>query len=143
MNQVAARENGFKRCIFCDRTSDDICEFRMWQKTDKSDKPVDDYFIACTEPACRKKIDDDPMLFIEVPWGRGGPGKFMLLCGDCPHRDGFNCRHPSLKSNGGAGLGVRFSSLPIFGTFICGESGCRIVPAPATWCAGHAVEPDK
>ena len=55
--------NGFMVCAFCDRSGGDICDYRMWQKTDKYDKPIDDYFIACTNEPCRKQIDDDPMLF--------------------------------------------------------------------------------
>lgn len=132
--------NGFMICAFCDRAGEDICEYRMWQKTDKDDRPIDDYFIACTSDACRKRIADDPMLFIEVPWGAGGPGKFMLICGDCDHRDGFTCKHPDLKANGGNGLEVKFSSLPIFNSIICGPSGCRSTPAPAQWCAGNPRE---
>jgi hypothetical protein len=124
-------------CTFCDRSGGDICDYRMWQKTDTNDKPVDAYMIACTGAACRKRIDDDQALFIEVPWGVGGPGKFMLLCGDCTHRDGFSCKHPNLKSNGGTGLEVKFSNLPIFNSFICGPDDCKTMPAPASWCVGN------
>ena len=123
-------------CAFCGLSGGDICDYRMWQKTDAQDKPINDYMIACRGDACADKIDKDPALFIEVPWGAGGPGRFMLLCGDCPHRSGFACKHPALKTNGGTGLEVRFSSwLP--GVIVCGSKGCQIIPKPATSCVGH------
>jgi hypothetical protein len=131
--------NAFKVCSFCARSGDDICDYRMWQNTDAKDKPVDDYMISCRDAACQRKIDDDPMLFIEVPWGAGGPGRFMLLCGDCPYRSGFACRHPSLKANGGSGLEVKFSSV-WSGVIVCGSHGCQVMPTPATWCAGNPRE---
>lgn len=132
--------NGFMVCNFCSRSGGDICEYRMWQKTDADDRPIDDYLITCKGEDCQQRIDDDPMLFIEVSWGAGGPGKFMLVCGDCTHRDGFSCRHPDLKANGGAGLEVRFANLPIYNSFICGSGGLLTVPAPASWCAGNPGE---
>lgn len=131
--------NAFKVCAFCGRSGGDICDYRMWQKTDAKDKPVDDYMIVCRDDACRRKIDDDPMLFIEVPWGAGGPGRFMLLCGDCPSRSGFVCKHPALKANGGSGLEVKFSQA-IPGMFLCGSHGCQILPSPAVSCVGNSRE---
>jgi len=134
--------NDFKICSFCGHTSSDICEFRMWQRTDSQDKPIDAYIIVCQQAACRKRIDDDPMLFIEVSWGGGGPGKFMLLCGNCPHRQEYACKHPNLKSNGGPGLEVKFSGFPIFNVMICGSGGCRTLDRPATYCAGNPAGND-
>lgn len=98
--------NAFKCCQFCGHSSDDICEFRMWQRCDSNE-------IACRGDACRKIIDDDPLLFIEVPWSQGGPGRFMLICGDCPHRSEYSCKHPDLKTNGGEGLLVHFTPTPV------------------------------
>mgnify|MGYP001566447768 CR=1 FL=1 len=133
--------NAFKVCAFCGRSGGDICDFRMWQKTDAKDKPIDDYLVVCRDAKCADRIDKDSMLFIEVPWGAGGPGRFMLLCGDCPHRSGFSCKHPSLKSNGGSGLEVKFSGA-IPDVILCGSTGCQVLPKPAAWCVGHPTARD-
>ena len=127
--------NAFKVCAFCGRSGGDICDYTMWQKTDANDKPVDDYVISCCDQACRDKIDADPMLFIEVQWSLGGPGRFMLLCGDCPHRAGFVCKHHDLRANGGSGLEVKFSQT--LEVIVCGPSGCHVRSPPAVSCAGN------
>lgn len=124
--------NSFTLCNNCGYKSDDICEYRMWliQETNT-------YAIICTKKDCQQYIDDHPHLFIEVPWSRGGPGKFMLLCGDCKYRDGFRCTHPDLKDNGGQGLEVSFRETIFSQTIMCGSSGCSIPGPPAVECAGH------
>lgn len=134
--------NTFKQCEFCKAEADDICHFRMWQKTDAEDRPIDDYLIACRD--CDSRIEEDSALFIEVPWGSGGPGKFMLVCGDCPHRDKFSCKHPDLKANGGEGLQVNFSAMTprfrVCGTGPDGKPFSYVNQPPAISCVG---KPEK
>ena len=132
--------NAFLVCEFCNQVGTDICEFRMWQKTDSQDQPIDSYIIVCQQASCRKRIDDDSMLFLEVSWGvgdGGGPGRFMLLCGNCQHRENYICKHPDLKANGGLGLEIKFANYPIHNVMICGAGGCRTPDRPATYCAGN------
>lgn len=129
--------SSFAACQLCGHASDDICAFRMWQRCDDADEPIDDFIIVCNQQACQQRIEDDAMLFIEVPWSRGGPGKFMLLCGDCPHRKGWSCQHPNLTANGGNGLEVQFSGLPILNMMICGSDGCHRSSPPAIACVGN------
>jgi len=135
----------FKQCQLCGFTSphDDICSFQMWQRSDAQDNPVEDYLITCKGDACSQRIQDDPMLFREVAWSQGGPGKFMLLCGDCHHRDGFRCTHRNLKTSGGVGLLVNFAQTPLSGTHICFTNGTsHTIGNPATRCEGHP-DPQK
>lgn len=141
--QLKAPET-FQGCQLCGHklAYDDICAYRMWQRCDNKDNPVEDYLITCNNDACFKRIDDDPLLFIEVPWSRGGPGRFMLLCGDCPNRKDWSCLHPNLKSNGGEGLLVNFAQTFLTGIRICMSNGKSVrgqLP-PANRCEGH---PDK
>src|ERR1039457_5947918 len=75
----------FKRCQLCGFTSkhDDICEFRMLISCDENDKPEPgNVLIRCQQEACVKAIADHPRLYVDVPWGRGAPGHFILVCGD-------------------------------------------------------------
>ena len=128
---------GFKQCQFCGRESDEITDFRMWTECNSKDKPErGNIVILCKSKPCQKVLDNHPRLYMEVPWGEGDPGHFMLLCGDCVHRDGFGCTHEDLKSNGGDGLMITFGSAR---GFVCkrGRGGrCSPMPRPATKCAG-------
>lgn len=132
----------FKRCQLCGHTSRDICEFRMWMECDDTDQPdLENIFILCTRKECTKIVDDHPRLYIQVPWSRGGPGKFMLLCGDCKFRKDKTCTHPDLKVNGGEGLEVKFSS-PFGGdVIVCFSDGTSAKSEgmlPATKCKGYS-----
>lgn len=103
----------FKKCQLCGFEDDDICEFRLWVECDELDKPEPrNILVVCRHEGCRKRIDEHPRLYCEVPWGKGLPGYFVLICGDCKHRVGFGCKHPHLKANGGEGLEV-FINNPI------------------------------
>lgn len=84
----------FMHCQFCGYHSDDICEFRIWQKSDAQDQFIDDFLVVCTQAACLHRIDVDQMLFRQVPWGSGKPGIFVFVCGDCPYRKNFACTIP-------------------------------------------------
>ena len=130
----------FKRCQLCGHVSphDDICEFRMWQRCDAQDNLIESYLVTCGSEACFQKIDADPILFREVPWSQGGPGRFMLLCGDCPNRKEFDCQHPNLKSNGGKGLLVNLAQPFLGGARVCMSDGTSFrFGNPANRCEGH------
>lgn len=86
-------------------------------------------------------MEKHPRLYREVPWGQGGPGRFILLCGGCPFRKDWNCTHPNLKANGGNGLEVRMSNLPKVHVCFSNGTGGQVFPNPATYCAGHPNPP--
>jgi hypothetical protein len=133
----------FKRCQLCGFVSNDICEFCMWFECDDQDKvEADNILVLCQKKDCKKVVDSHPRLYVEIPWSRGGPGKFMLLCGNCEHRNGTKCKHPQLKENGGPGLKVNFAKTIISEAFICfsredGSSYCLHGDRPATECEGQ------
>jgi len=135
----------FLRCQLCGKTHDDICMLVMWRECDEHDQPEDRWLITCSNGECRKRIQKHPRLYIMVPWAAGGPGRFQLLCGNCPHREGWECKHPSLKANGGEGLEVKFSN-PLGTGWICGDDGCRRIEdimGPATSCEGNPDGRDR
>lgn len=132
----------FTTCQVCGKTSDDICDFQMWELVDAGILYHDKFLILCNKRACFKLMDAAEDLFRRVPHSRGGPGAFMLLCGDCPYRGGFDCGHPHLKENGGDGLLINFQPLFGPGTRICFHSGHSIIGTdpevcPAVACEGH------
>lgn len=131
----------FKRCQLCGYTSqyDDICEFRMWVECDEQDNPEpNNVIVLCNKKhsECSRVLDNHPRLYIEVPWGNGGPGNFMLLCGDCKFRDKTTCTNPQLKANGGEGIEVKFHNpLPmVHVSFSNGTGGWLGGNSPATQC---------
>lgn len=128
----------FKQCQLCGAQKSDICEFIMWWECDEKDNVVpDDILITCKGKNCRKVIDDHERLYVEIPWSRGGPGKFILLCGECVYRNGTSCTHPSLKANGGNGLRVEFARLPT--VRVCTSHGVScfpLFPSPINKCDG-------
>lgn len=131
----------FKRCQLCGYTStyDDICEFRMWTECDDNDIPeAGNVLILCTKE-CKQILDKHPRLYVEVPWGAGGPGMFMLLCGDCKFRDKSSCKNSELKSNGGVGLEIKFARpLPLVHlSFADGKGGWLGNRLPASTCVGY------
>lgn len=123
----------FNTCKMCDKTNDDVCDFRLWQKTDNKDQKIEDYIVVCRDKECMKNLDDAKELYIQVSWGEGRPGIFMLICGDCKHRNEWECTHKDLTKNGGGGLEVRFSGLQMH---VCGSDGCRSSLGAASYCAG-------
>lgn len=141
----------FHQCQLCGYENTDICSFLMWVECDDRDKPEPgNVFILCrpeTNPECQKRLNDHPRLYHLVPWGQGGPGHFMLLCGDCPHREGTGCKHPNLKANGGDGLLVNFAQSLMANVTVCfhdenGDHHCQpgLFPTPASACEGHPTE---
>jgi len=122
----------FHLCKICGITLSDICQYRMWKNL-----RTKDYLIVCRNSKCLNWIDNHSDTFKEVEWSRGGPGRFILVCGSCPFRENFDCKHPDLTSNGGTGLEVKFdTSLPSininFGTH------CKTISnRPAISCIGN------
>src|SRR6266403_814037 len=106
----------FKRCQLCGYSSNEIVEFSMFYECDDNDNPeLDNVIVICNHKnikncsgKCMQAIIDHPRLYVDVPWGEGGPGYFMLQCGDCIFRNGTQCKHSDLKANGGNGLEIRF-----------------------------------
>lgn len=132
----------FNRCQLCGFASYDICVFRMWTECDDADQPEPgNILIACKKGACAQRIHDHARLYIEVPWGRGDPGHMMLLCGDCPSRNGSNCTHPKRKTNGGPGLAARVYPSTV-DVWLTTTDGCRHVqaPQPVVACEGHPTK---
>jgi hypothetical protein len=136
----------FKRCQLCGSEKSDIVEFTMWWECDENDEiDPEKILVTCRSEACGKTIDDHERLYREISWGRGGPGKFMLLCGNCINREGTRCTHPNLRANGGNGLKVTLSNLPK--AIVCfhenSKLGCvPMFPDPATRCEG-LIEREK
>lgn len=98
----------FDTCQLCGTQYNDICEFWLWQECDDNDEREEGNYLLVGRECCEHKIKEHPRLYWQVAWGRGAPGAFVLVCGDCPHREGFGCRHPNLRANGGQGLQVNF-----------------------------------
>jgi hypothetical protein len=126
----------FHTCGFCNRRYDDICEVNLWHEYDPADLPTDQYVVVCRSNECQQKLEDHPMLFTEVPWSAGGPGKFILVCRNCPHRKDFTCTNPNLRTNGGPGLEVKFTN-PLGGMIVCSDSGCHRPQPVAYSCEGN------
>jgi hypothetical protein len=118
----------------------------MWWECREDDSiDPEKILVTCRSKACEKVINDHERLYREIPWGRGGPGKFMLLCGNCMNREGTQCTHPNLKANGGNGLKVTYSALPK--VMVCFHEytglGCTpLFPDPANRCEG-LIEREK
>lgn len=127
----------FKRCQICGFVSDDICEFRMLVECDDLDHPEENkILIRCRSNECVEVVAKHERLYIEVPWGQGSPGIFMLLCGDCHYRKETKCLHPSLKANGGSGLELkRSNTVSVRICYVDGRSGTW--PSPFIECKGY------
>ena len=135
----AQHPDTFLRCQLCGKLHPHICELDMWQECDEDDELEDKWIILCREGDCHKRLQDHDRLYHKVPWSMGGPGRFMLVCGNCDHRDEFDCKHPNLKANGGDGLEVMISR-PLGTGWICGGDGCKRIEnlhGPANACEGN------
>lgn len=131
----------FHECQLCGYSSDEIVHFQKWMECDEKDEPTERFLITCnSEIYCpgRKMIKNHPRLYVAVEWGAGTPGNFILLCGTCKFRNGYECSHPNLKKNGGEGLEIRFSQTPLSAARICFYNGRSFTPKPpATYCVGN------
>lgn len=136
LTEEALPRTNFKKCQLCGFEDPDLCEFRLWQEYDDSDKPEPrNLLVVCRHPECLKRIEDHPRLYGEAPWGKGLPGYFVLICGDCSYRSGFDCTHPHLKKNGGEGLEVFISNPLGVRAHICWSDGTS-----QDFCTSSAVD---
>ena len=144
MKLTVPEPRNFNQCQICGREDTDICSFSMWEWVEGPEGRLP-FLIACKgkagkRGACERAICADEDLFKRVIWSRGGSGAFMLLCGDCPSREGFRCTHPHLKDNGGDGLLVNMQPLFGAGARICFTDGHSLTGAdlcPVVACEGH------
>lgn len=133
----------FKTCQLCGYKSDDICNFDLWQEGPESgEEPTvffDTFLIIGRRCGCENLVFSSPYWYRRMPWSRGGPGRFILVCGDCPFRQHFQCLHPSLKANGGDGLEVIFRPMIPGLISVCTTDGRNIAAdlIPAIRCEGN------
>lgn len=125
-------------CNVCGQPSADL---GLWVEHDTRDKPIKGtgayVYIARDHDACYKAMADHPRLYVEI---MGGPGHFAMCCGPCSNRDGWSCRHPDLKANGGPGLLVHLRWSVPYGAIVCPPPpGPR---ARAESCKGFAPRSD-
>lgn len=141
--RVPPDPTNFLTCHICDHVFADICEVNLHQEcdlVDGKDIPSERYIVACKSKACHQVIEEHELMYQEVPWSRGGPGKFILMCGDCKHRKSFTCMHPNLKSNGGEGLKIYPADMGLLSTNIsvCMTDGSRVtMPFRYNKCEGQ------
>lgn len=132
--------DSFLRCQACGITYDDICYLNLWWEADEDDEWEDTSpaVLVCKADPCKQVILDHERLYAEMPWSRGGPGRFMLVCGTCPHREGTTCTHPKLTANGGEGLLVTASQILPSVHINRGPGRSGWLPfTPATKCEGN------
>jgi hypothetical protein len=135
--------NTFCFCQICGKGSiADICEYTMYLEMDDNNVPEPgNFFVVCKSKECNKILDNHPRGYQEVPWSLGGPGAFMLTCGDCKYRQGFTCTNPNLTANGGSGLEVHFRNMVMDNVIVCFNDGrgCRklLGERPVVSCAGN------
>jgi len=134
-------DNSFLLCQACGVEKDDICSMNMWAEADEDDSFPDRAPVVLLCRKCEPVITEHERLYRKVQWSRGGPGKFILVCGDCPFREETRCTNDKLRENGGDGLLVRFAQTPVSNTHIqlSGGRGFFIGP-PAVSCEGNPRE---
>lgn len=143
MNKLSSKHpptKDFQTCCICGTHYDDICEVNLWQEHDLDagrDVPTSTYVVICKKKACEEVLDAHELLYVDLPWSAGGPGKFMLTCGPCKFREGFNCTHKLLKTNGGPGLEMSLGNSFLNSMIVCSsEHGCLTIPRPIVFCTG-------
>jgi len=116
-------------CNLCLRPS---TELRVWREATEFDRPIEGdgalVFVGwdIEHHQCREDLNKHP--------------HFPVFCGPCAQRDGFRCRHPDLKTNGGQGLLIKLTPLVPRGVILCPPpKGPRF---RAESCAGFAPKPD-
>lgn len=124
------------RCNVCGEES--WGDLLLWRACDEFDRPIPGYgaivFIDYGHPRCEQAMQGHPRLFEQET---GTPGSFPSLCRDCVYREGLECEHPNLKSNGGSGLEVH-TRVGDTGMFICGEDGAVKITQRALRCVGFS-----
>ena len=134
--------SSFLQCQLCGKEYSDITSLRMWQECNDSDNPEPGNFLVVGH-CCKPKILEHPRAYLEIPWGKGEPGAFILLCGDCPFRAGFKCTHPHLKANGGGGLLLNTTNPMGFGPVHVNYGGGRgafVDFSAYSMCEGHPTQ---
>ena len=91
-------------------------ELQCWMEHGDNDEPTDTKIIICRE--CDHVIEPHPRLYTLLPYNGPRPGA-MRCCTACLLREGLQCKHPQLKSNGGEGLPIQCSQPQV--TFVDGE----------------------
>lgn len=119
-------------CNLCGAPSDSLS---VWREYDVRDRPILGLgalvFMDRSHEACARDLDEHPRLYVEE---MGAPGHFPLLCGPCTFRYRFECSHPKLRANGGAGLRVELHGLPVI---VCRRpGGCSVPLRVACTCEG-------
>lgn len=128
----------FAFCQVCGTRFSDLPVVRLYEEWDDQDQREPGNYILIGQ-CCKAKMESHPRGYSQVPWGRGEPGALVLLCGDCPHRSGFQCSHPHAKSNGGKGILVA-KDFPLGSASIhinCGKDSGYIDFFVYNQCEGH------
>jgi hypothetical protein len=135
-----------ERCQSCGAARDLFGEpvpLERWREHNEEDRPLRVLVILCG-PCARRLIDPHPRLYAPVDRWAPWPGA-MPLCSDCTHREGLQCQHPDLKTNGGPGLELRFPqpSRVHFLMYPRRLSGWHTqYHGPVEFCAGRTPAPE-
>jgi hypothetical protein len=84
----------FERCQLCGHRSDSPREFHLWIECSEDDFPEYDRAIILCEACGKMEAETAERLYLRMPWGEGAPGTYLYVCGDCLHRQQFECAHP-------------------------------------------------
>lgn len=84
----------FKRCQLCGHQSDSRREFHLWIECSEDDFPEYDRAIILCGTCGKQEAETAERLYLRMPWGEGSPGTYLYVCGDCMHRQQFECAHP-------------------------------------------------
>ena len=127
-------------CNLCGLPPGDPAEMQVFREHDEADRPIRGdaalVFVARDHQKCQRAVKAHPRLYARET---GGPGHFPQLCGPCAKRDGFECRDPRLRANGGDGLVVHLTGGLPPGTIICPPP--KIV-RDAVGCEGREAKPE-
>lgn len=139
-------------CQACGKSEAELLEgtadLERWEEFDEHDKPTGVYIAICShcneaKPNPRVKrtlIERHPRLYSRLPEHFNRPGQFHL-CVDCTLRDGWECKHPNLKANGGPGLEVMVQKPNVYHVKASrkSHSGYYTSYHPARSCTGKSV----
>lgn len=93
-------------CQSCGCVGSSQLPLARWLECDLDDNPGACVVVLC-EPCEKRLIEPHPRLYIRLAKHEPMAGS-MPICIGCTHREGVQCTHPDLKSNGGGGLGMTF-----------------------------------
>lgn len=128
-------------CQLCGTEYADRCEIRLWTEYEDHNQGIGpgSKTIVVGQKCCQQKIDDHPRGYLMVQWGRGTPGMFSLVCGDCKHRRDLKCTNPQAEMHGGPGIEVILYD-PLGGASVHIYGRGRVDMAVVESCSGHEVE---